>query len=800
MSEDNNTNNCVIYDTENSIIFEDYFDLILNKNNTFHDVQCTNHKNDYQKNDNQKSNNHKLVFGTSSIVWENATKLEQYEFIQYSQYSKSKHLIPRKPQYGDPVYTGGLQLPKQEKSSCTENGVKQRKSAGSGNILILGNPGAGKSTLAIQIAAACASKVNKGISVYYSLEVDPKDMISNMFHSKLYKSEEEHIKLKPWFYLPGNEDDELSSENLCKRLRKVLSGDPEDSKIEPQILFPSMTPRGLGGFSNDHRLFVDRYTELKHMAKAIKKYNENAVITGEPLIKIVVIDSINAFSDCPLTREELYRLFDLFRQYGILGIFTLENNEFSREYKNQFTSETAKYMSDVVISLDKGIYNDYTCLYLEVEKSRYVTQVIGKHPYKITGLDPKDNDLNLRKHIEIIPSLHYRIFASEAKPTNPSQADNLSHNKNDKAPKGNIFGIDALNNILPNHFKTRNKNTPQIITIIGTSGIYKSDLAFNAVLNGMLVENPDECENGLLIRLNDRSIFSTSGMRLNVKIIDRLNELKEKEESKNYVRTDQEENKTKITLYEKKLPVRRSNTEHKYSTKGWSFKKDGDFQLIEIAFKSGALLPEEFIEEVCRIIKQFKIKRVAFSDIKAIGVSYPFLINSKTSGSIFLSAFIHIMRNYGVHVVMSCSSSGYDQSDNELHKACILSDAVITMKRNETEHIIIEGEGTVTSHQKITIGLTIPANPEDIKTTNNSVEDGIKSNCDDTNNVTASETKSDKDTANSPNNELKYHDEYYFYFEQVNDESQSESFGTNPLLPFICDEETKAERKSYLLK
>jgi KaiC/GvpD/RAD55 family RecA-like ATPase len=692
--KENINTNSIIYDTENSIVFEDYFDLILNKNKTFHDAMS----------------NQKVTAGKTSIIWENATKLEQYEFLNYSE---DINLVKGKPQQGAHVYTGGLLLPKQEKSADKGNGVKQKKSAGSGNILILGNPGAGKSTLAIQIAAACASETNGGISVYYSLEVDPKEMISNMFYENSDECNDQCITLKPWFYLPENEDDELSSENLCKRLRNVLSGGAKDEKIKPQILFPSMTPRGLGGFANEHRLYVDRYTELKLMAKAIKKYNEEATNTDEPIIKVVVIDSINAFGDCPLSREELYRLFDLFHQYGILGVFTLEKNELKSENKNQLTSETAKYMSDVVISLDKGLYNDYTCLYLEVEKSRYVTQVIGKHPYKITGLVQKNNKLNLRKRIEIIPSLHYRIFASETKSPEQLQKSSMNHEKeasrkNDKTENdkvNNIFGIAALSKILPNHFENRNMNIPQIITIKGNAGIYKSDIAFNAVLNGMLTKDCcGEYENGLLIRMNDRSLFSTNGMRLNVEMAEKI--CSDKSE------TDLIDVKEyKITLYEKKnLSVQRLNMEHKYSSKGWALNKEDGPLLIEVVFKSGALLPEEFIEEVCRIIKKFKVKRVAFSDIKAIGVSYPFLINSKTSGSIFLSAFIHIMRNYGVHVIMSCSSSGYQQSDDELLKACILSDAVISLEQKEDGEIIIEGEGSITSQEKIVIGLS---NPED---------------------------------------------------------------------------------------
>lgn len=96
-----------------------------------------------------------------------------------------------------------------------------------------------------------------------------------------------------------------------------------------------------------------------------------------------------------------------------------------------------------------------------------------------------------------------------------------------------------------------------------------------------------------------------------------------------------------------------------------------------MSFKGGALLPEEFIEEVCCVIKKERIKRIAFIDLKSIGTSYPFFINSPTSGTLFLSAFVHIMRNYGVHVIMTSSNSELQASREQLLKARILSDASI---------------------------------------------------------------------------------------------------------------------------
>jgi KaiC/GvpD/RAD55 family RecA-like ATPase len=724
----------VIYDITNSIVFEDYLDLLLNKNQSFHGI---------------KDDEFTLEIEVGSKEWKSATKLEQYEYIHYQQDNiRSKDKI--KPKGGKPdkdhvVYTGGLKLP------------KAGEHVGSGNIVILGNPGAGKSTLAFMIAAACVSDINNGIAVYYSLEVTPKDMIDNMIHNP--NSKEINLA-KTWFYLPKeDEHDDPDSDKLCNRLKEVLRG-PKQSDvsekgiIKPQILFPTMSPRGLAGSGEPHRLFLNRYAELELMLKAIKKYNKEG---NEPFIKIVVLDSLNAFGDCPLSREELFRLFDLFHHYGILGVFTLENSEIKAQDESQLTSEIVRYMSDVVISLEKEVFNSYTCLYFEVEKSRYVPQVIGKHPYKIAGVNYKTSSqqLQLRKRVEIMPSLHYRIFASEAK-LKPKETivreEDKNKNENEKEVN-NLFGIEALNDVLPNHFQTRSMRNPQIITIEGNSGLYKSDIALNALFTGILLKKP---KNGLIIRMNDRSVFSLNGMRLNTCVLKKLND---------FNLTEKTSEGYKINLYEKDIQEEMPRSEHKYSSNMWSFdKKSDEPQLIEIAFKSGALLPEEFIDEVCHIIKQYNIKRVVFADIKTIGVSYPFLINSKTSGNIFLPALIHIMRNYGVHVIMSCSTSQYKQSDDEVHKTSVLSDVVISIREEEEKekdkNIIIVGEGLVTNKEKVIVGLTtdLKKNPEGYETKDEKWFDSVE-----------------------------YKKEYFFSFEKAGKPNGM----TNPLIPFAVVRESK---------
>ena len=199
----------------------------------------------------------------------------------------------------------------------------------------------------------------------------------------------------------------------------------------------------------------------------------------------------------------------------------------------------------------------------------------------------------------------------------------------------------------------------------------------------------DYGERGLIVRLGDRDAFTVRGMRFEKELLER---------TKKYSHAEEE---NKVIFYEKGKNVIHNDEPNKYTLKGWSIIKDQiKPQLLEVTFKNGALLPEEFVDEICKIINLYGIRRVVFTDLKYIGSSYPFLVNSDTSGNLFLSAFVHIMRNYGMHVIMSSSKSGLNVSDVELSKAGILADAILTCRtkiNQNANEVYIEGEGLITN-------------------------------------------------------------------------------------------------------
>jgi len=625
-----------------------------------------------------------------------------------------KTLIPSVPKGVAPkdfgYFEGGILLP------CQKNGVPsdpQSIDEGSGNIVIMGAAGTGKSTLAFQMAAACASKLNNGIAVYYSLEVSFPQFQRSMMREQASESQtekpigrgqsdgktesgekKERIILNQLNGFAMNTNADLD-EHLGDLLERILESDgpePNTKIIKPQVLFPSLSPCSISDDPANHdEVFLKRFKELELLLKAIRAYNENcdALLQDNspkenPKVKMVVIDSINAFSNNVLNRQAVIRLMSLLKEYGIIGVFTL-GDDGSKNIDEMVEASTIQYLADVVISLKCDHTNSYTHNYLSVTKSRYVQQVIGMHPYKINAMKGAKNLSSLltpgiKKKLEVLPALHYRINASD-KP--------MDSKKKAPAPDGwNLFGIDNMPKILPEHFGTRSKDLAQIITIIGGSGLFKSDIAINALLKGIL-----ENESGLIIRLSDRELFRHSGVRLseelhkawspnNKELIILMKEI-ESELDPSAVKPY----KLNLRGWKLELPTKESKNKDKQE----------EPRLLEVSFKSGVLYPEEMVDELLRIITRYNIKRVVLSDLKLIGVSYPFLVDSPTSGKIFLSAFLHIMRNYGIHVINTSSLSEQAASMEQINNARILSDAVLDIRQDETkENVILSGEGLVT--------------------------------------------------------------------------------------------------------
>jgi len=271
---------------------------------------------------------------------------------------------------------GGIILPEDE-------------NPGTGNIVIRGKPGTAKSTFALQMAiAATVDKEvhNNSMSIYLSLEESPENVITkaNAFGWNVKCKKVDHLK----------ELSELSSiKDYADELTSILRIEGS-SKIEAKVLFPMLTPGNL--FHTDNHgdtLFLERYKQIENLlaaARYARNPNGNIENTEEkfPRLAFVIIDSINVFGDKPLTREELNRLFLLFKKFKVIGVFIVEDQDYtSLGSLSSQPIEIVDYLADVVISLSTDEDDGYFLRYFEIKKSRYQHQVYGKHPYRLNKVN-----------------------------------------------------------------------------------------------------------------------------------------------------------------------------------------------------------------------------------------------------------------------------------------------------------------------------------------------------------------------------------------------------------------------------
>jgi KaiC/GvpD/RAD55 family RecA-like ATPase len=289
---------------------------------------------------------------------------------------------------------------------------------GTGNIIIRGKPGTAKSTLAMQFAVSAAQKGNDCISFYITLEERPE----NIFHKTKPFGWDSYCSI--FNQLCGLESSS-SADEFKEYLEKGMTQNNESCRfhindkstkncsehkpkgIESRVFISTLTPRNIfHSDSKEFNLFWDRYEQLDRLLAAADAYNrkdpkkddidaadvdnkknEDKTVEGKtpkPKISFIVIDSINVFGDSLLSRSELFRIFDLFKKYQIIGIFIVEEDEkYIFQHDNKLHGETLEYIGDVIISLTTEEDQDYAIRYFEITKSRYQHQVYGKHPFKI---------------------------------------------------------------------------------------------------------------------------------------------------------------------------------------------------------------------------------------------------------------------------------------------------------------------------------------------------------------------------------------------------------------------------------
>ena len=275
------------------------------------------------------------------------------------------------------------------------------------NVVIMGPPGVGKTTLAMEIlnqSIVCDDKSKnelKCLYAYCSLE-QPSDPIltlcsESIAHRELnldiIRSEYDNAELAS---SPSN----LREPDFIKLYQNLIK--LEDEKYNKILIFPSLVPNILGKErQKEDDIFWYRYKQILRLIEGDRFCSKNA---NSFRLICVVIDSLNGFTQDKMHRSNIHQIFKLITWSGLLGIYLIENSPES--LLDNYNSEI-EYLSDVVIKLD-WIKKDYQYKVIEVTKSRNQRHVLGRHPYKIKRNTPLQGSL-----IEIYPSLHTQVSRYE---------------------------------------------------------------------------------------------------------------------------------------------------------------------------------------------------------------------------------------------------------------------------------------------------------------------------------------------------------------------------------------------------
>jgi len=462
-------------------------------------------------------------------------------------------------------------------------------------------------------------------------------------------------------------------------------------------------------------------TDERHSADDINETPEISIelynrLKGIPYdLRVICLDSLNVFSDRPLTREEIYRLFDLFRRYGVVGIFTLEEDEESTivDPAVQASRETAEYLADLVVHLDIADDQGYLVRHFEVVKSRYHHQTYGKHPFRLehsplhrlptrlTSVLPRDSG------IIIYPSLHYLVsetnqslrtdnpdedwryhrlyYRNSQDETMTSRDEQKKENDDDPSTRRNFStGIKGLDYILP-----QNVRKESIIALKGPRDTFKTTAALNFLFDGLR-----RGEDVLLLHLSEscRELRQTT-VSLDMLPID------------NNLWGFTEDNNPAFHPDNLDFVHAKRRQTTKYETWTWRYSGAGGMvgTLTEFAFKSGMIVPEQLMEMVRQTFYEKKITRVVLDDVSLIGLSYPLLGSSLTSGDIFLSILIHFLRNHQVGATIVGTTGLVEKENDIVDKACLLASAVVNFDFRDIfgdRYVIVTGEGLISSSSR----------------------------------------------------------------------------------------------------
>lgn len=561
--------------------------------------------------------------------------------------------------------------------------VPNEHGPGTGNLLIQGQPGTGKSTLALQIAVGAALR-NNAITGFVTLENSVKDLeqkagsyrwgehlrtvhqipvgsgaISNL-HDIL---RDNHDKGRNRFPREESCRRSATADRFCKQSTQFCLKPHVRTFTLPPLTGDLVTERD----ANFDRRFKALETILQS-ARALRAELDNTATSYPWILPLVAIDSLNAFTGAGLSRNQIQLLIKCFQRHHTIGVFVADSGD---------PLEFGSTLADIVVDLTMDYDNDYMMHYFEIKKSRYTSHVHGRHHCKTWGFRADEESINTppfrkdskgrdaeekRRHgLVVLPSPHYvMVKTHRTADAVPSPSDGRN---------GDAFASLALNALLA---RTERSSSSSVVTIRGPRNTFKTSLAKEFLLSPALPASPEHSpkgwEHSVLFRLHNLPLLlgdDAGNCRLSVldgeaRVPVTLRRLRDEDRSYSWRNLCDE---TKVTINRWQVPEKA-------------------YCLTEVDFKSGALLPEELIQFFMDVRFRLmhnggRVRRIVLTDIGQIGIAYPFLQHSRSAGSLFLTAFVHTMRNHGIDVMMVGTESEGERPAAAMAQACALSDSVL---------------------------------------------------------------------------------------------------------------------------